>query len=359
MTTDSKWLIYGATGYTGKLIAQEAVKQGQRPVLAGRSARKLQPIAEELGLKWVAVELTDKTALEAALAGVELVLNAAGPFGPISQPLVQACIDKGVNYLDIANELSSYQLMLSFDREAQERGIALISGVGFGTTATNFLAKQAVQLLPDANQMEVGIAPYNYTTEPATGVEKTALEVIAGGGKVYKEGKLVSIPLGHDRKFLTLPDGTTRSMLSSPLGDLIAAQLLTGVPNVTSYLELSLSDTSRRLMPLIQTLLKIRWLRRFLQKQIDQKAAKSVGVVKPFEQKQSYAWVKVSNSQGKELELWLETGEGYEYTARSSLKAVERVFEMRPKGALTPAQAFEPDFAEKIEGVSKTVSPVR
>jgi short subunit dehydrogenase-like uncharacterized protein len=45
--------------------------------------------------------------------------------------------------------------MLSFDHEAQERGIALISGVGFGTVVTNFLAKQAKELLPDAEQLEV------------------------------------------------------------------------------------------------------------------------------------------------------------------------------------------------------------
>jgi short subunit dehydrogenase-like uncharacterized protein len=354
MMTNSNWMIYGATGYTGKLMAQEAVKQGFRPVLAGRSPQKLQPLAEKLGLEWVAVDLTDTAKLEQTLTGMKLVLNTAGPFGATAKPLVQACLNKGVDYLDIANEIEVYQLMLSFDRQAQERGIALISGVGFGTVVTNFLAKQAKDLLPEAEQLEVAIAPYNYTTEPAVGAEKTGLEVIAGGGKEYREGRLVSVRLAKTKKVLTAPDGSIHSLLSIPLGDLVAAQMVSGIPNVSSYLELSLSETSRRFMPLIQGVLKIKPLRKLLQRQIEQRAAKRPVAAPPLEARRSYGWVRVSNRKGESRELWLETGEGYEFTVRSSLKAVERLLEQQPgqgpKGALAPAQVFETDFAEKIEG---------
>ncbi len=352
MNTNSKWLIYGATGYTGKLIARQAVKSGHRPILAGRSAQKLAPLAQALNLEWVAVDLTDKTALAEALDGVSLVLNTAGPFGSTVGPLVQACLSKGIHYLDIANEVSVYQLLLSYDQEAQRREIALISGVGFGTVVTNFLAKAALTLMPDAQELEVAITPYNYTTDPATGAAQTALEVIAGGGKIYRKGKLVSARLGKTKKVITSPDGEIRKMLSAPLGDLMAAQWVTGIPNVTAYLELPLSNTVRRIMPLIQATLKIGPLRKALQKQLARSAAKPTTTSASFDEKKcSYGWVRVSNSEGKQVELWLETGEGYEFTAISSVKAVERVLEWQPKGTLAPAQVFETDFALQIEGV--------
>ncbi len=352
MPTNSKWLIYGATGYTGKLIARQAVKKGHRPLLAGRSAKKLETLARSLNLDWIAFELTDQAALTQALSGVELVLNTAGPFGSTVGPLVQACLNKGIHYLDIANEVSVYQHLLKYDREAKSRGISLISGVGFGTVATNFLAKEAQKLLPDAQELEVAIAPYSFTSEPATGANQTALEVIAGGGKIYRNGKFLSAGLGKNQQIITSPDGAGHKVLSAPLGDLAAAQWVTGIPNVTAYLELPIGNFARRIMPVIQAVMKIGPLRKALQNRMTRSAEKLGATTEKLDQKKrSYAWAKVTNSQAKKVELWLETGEGYEFTAISSVKAVERVLELQPKGTLAPAQVFEDDFALKIEGV--------
>lgn len=80
MSRTGKFLIYGATGYTGKLTARTAKAQGLKPILAGRSADKLKPLAEELGLEWRAFDLADKTKLDAALGEVATVLHIAGPF---------------------------------------------------------------------------------------------------------------------------------------------------------------------------------------------------------------------------------------------------------------------------------------
>ena len=73
------WMIYGAYGYTGELVAQEAIRRGHRPVLAGRSGKKLIPLAERLGLEWVELDLCDKSALSAASRSVFGVGNSVGP----------------------------------------------------------------------------------------------------------------------------------------------------------------------------------------------------------------------------------------------------------------------------------------
>ncbi len=74
------FLLYGAYGYTGRLIAEMAVERGLRPVLAGRNADKLAALAGALDLDYQAFALGDRAALDAALAEVPLVLHCAGPF---------------------------------------------------------------------------------------------------------------------------------------------------------------------------------------------------------------------------------------------------------------------------------------
>ena len=86
------WMLYGAAGYTGALIAQHARDRGHRPVLAGRSAQAVTALAGHLGLPHRSVALEDPAALTAALDGVHLVLNAAGPFLHTAAPLAEACL---------------------------------------------------------------------------------------------------------------------------------------------------------------------------------------------------------------------------------------------------------------------------
>ena len=83
MTTQS-WMIYGANGYTGELIARQAVAQGLRPVLAGRNTGKLQTLATELGLDYRAFGLDQPDTVKAGLAGIDLVMHCAGPFSATS-----------------------------------------------------------------------------------------------------------------------------------------------------------------------------------------------------------------------------------------------------------------------------------
>ncbi|MGB6407626.1 MAG: saccharopine dehydrogenase NADP-binding domain-containing protein, partial [Planococcus donghaensis] len=85
-----KWMIYGANGYTGELIAREAVKRGFSPTLAGRSADKIRPLAEELSLAFQAFALDGQAANQ--LKDIDLVLHCAGPFEQTSKPMIQACL---------------------------------------------------------------------------------------------------------------------------------------------------------------------------------------------------------------------------------------------------------------------------
>src|SRR5688572_568370 len=120
------WMIYGANGYTGQLIAREAVRRGHRPILAGRNGEAVRKLADELKLEARVFDLG-----KAQLGGVALVVHCAGPFSQTSGPMVEACLAHKVHYLDITGELEVFESVFAADAAARERGITLLPGVGF------------------------------------------------------------------------------------------------------------------------------------------------------------------------------------------------------------------------------------
>ena len=108
-----QWMIYGANGYTGELIAREAVRRGLRPVLAGRSHGKIAGLSGELGLAGRSFELTSRKDLEQELVGMHLVLNCAGPFSATARPMIESCLASKTHYLDITAEVD----VLEFSNE--------------------------------------------------------------------------------------------------------------------------------------------------------------------------------------------------------------------------------------------------
>ena len=106
------------------------------------------------------------------------------------------------------------------------------------------------------------------------------------------------------------------------------------------------------LLPLLQLGLSLGPIRGWLQAAVDKQGtrqpASQVGG-----QRTSYAWARATNQNSHQVEAWLELGEGYHFTAASSVQAVEHVLRDQPSGALTPAQAFGADFVLTIEGVRR------
>ena len=134
------WMIYGTYGFTGRLIVEEALRRGHRPILAGRDLGKLQRLSDELGLPFRRVDLNNSAALREAIGDCKLVLNTAGPFAKTSAKLIESCLRVGCHYADIAGELSHIRRLQSLDKRARKRGIAILTGAGFGVTFGECLA---------------------------------------------------------------------------------------------------------------------------------------------------------------------------------------------------------------------------
>lgn len=344
-----RWLIYGA-GKTGSLIAQEAIQHGHAPLLVGRSVERVKPVAEQLGLDWTTADLSDKSGLSTLLERVDLVVHTAGPFLSTSLPMVRACLAKRKHYLDVSNEIPVFQSILQLDEDAQQNGVVLIPGIGFGVAATDGLARYVTNQVKNPRELEIVV--HIYSRESSAGAEITRLEALSRGGWVRRNGRLLPVPFGRGGRRLKFPSGE-KTILPIPWGDLETAYHSTGVPNITTYGTFSISPTVARLvLPVVQKLISNASLRQRLEQRISQR---SHGSAKPKTTTDScsYTWARAMNDQGESFAAWQEMGEGYDFSAQAAVRAVEEVFSRQITGALTPSQAFGPDFALRIPGTRR------
>lgn len=340
-----EWMIYGANGYTGQLIAEHAVEKGHRPLLAGRSEGKLAPLAKKLGLNYVVVPLDQPELLEPAVAGCELVLHAAGPYIHTSRPMVDACLKGKTHYLDITGETDVFEAIFARQEEAQAAGICLLSGVGFDVIPTDCLAKYVAEQLPGATDLNIAFAAVG---SASAGTTKTALESMGGDGLVRREGKMKSLPLGEGSREIRFSHRTL-SVMPIPWGDLVTAYQSTGIPNITTFMALPARQIAQlqrwKGMMGVLSWGPIKGLAQWV-------VGKTVSG--PDEQRRqtarSYVWARAADAAGNAAEAWLETAEAYQLTVLGSVLAVERVLDGQFVGSLTPSLAFGADFVLEIPG---------
>lgn len=343
----SRFLIYGATGYSGKLIARTAMERALPAVVAGRDGPKIAALAQRLGLEGRAVGLDDSWRLEDALRDVDVVLNAAGPFARTASPLVDACLRTGTHYLDIAGEIGVFAEIRRRDAAARERGVMLMPGVGINVVASDCLAAHVVERLPGADRLRIGISRTPYVSP---GSLQTVATLLADRVAVCRGGHLEEVPLGaleHDFDYGSGPCSSTA--LSWP--DLFTAWLSTGVGDVEAYVQVE--PWQRALLPLARASLSM-WSSVWSQALLAVEALPLPEGPSYEDQKKGRRAVVVEaeNRRGGRACARLRTPEGYWFSALASLAVVERVLagQVEP-GFKTPAQVYGAGLVLEIDGV--------
>jgi short subunit dehydrogenase-like uncharacterized protein len=344
----SGWMIYGATGYTGELIAREAARQGLKPILAGRRALAVEALAKELGLPARIVLLDDPAAVAASLDDVTLVLNCAGPFSVTAEPMLRACLAKCAHYLDITGEIAVFELAHSLDARAVAAGIVICPGVGFDVVPTDCVAAMLSDALPGATDLALG---FDGPQRMSPGTAKTTVEGIGEGGKIRRAGLVERVPLAYGARQIDFGRGP-RPALAIPWGDIATAYYTTGIPNITVYIPTTASR--QRMLGAVDALrfvFRSRTVKRFLQSRIDSTvqgpddAARAAAT--------TWVWGEARAPGGATKTIRITTPDPYALTIDAAVGAVRHVIEGPvPAGSTTPARLLGSRYVLDLPGTA-------
>jgi short subunit dehydrogenase-like uncharacterized protein len=352
------FLLYGANGYTGELIARYAHQYNLQPILAGRRKEMIEPLANKLHLPYRIFDLNDTTALHTALQEVKAVIHAAGPFQFTAKQMVEACLQTGIHYLDINGDIAVFEMIKQYDAAAKKAGIMLLPGAGFDVVPTDCVALQLKKLLPDAVALQLAFASLGGGLSHGTATTMAAR--LGEKGSIRKEGKIIRRPLGEKGMWIDFsagPGGGVKKIfvMSIPWGDISTAHFTTGIPDIETYTGISKKVyNSLKLQPLFNWLLRAKFIRQYIQNKINRRPAG------PNDEQRSkttsLVWGQVRNAEGKTATVRLSGPDGYTLTTHAALIIVQKVLKGDfSAGSKTPASAYGENLVMEIPGVQREI----
>lgn len=321
-----KLMIYGATGYTGRMAAEQAKALGLDLVIAGRNADRLVPLAAQLGVAYRV--FTSDAVTAQSLDGIGVLLNFAGPFAQTAGALMQACIEAGVDYLDITAEINVYRLAEQLGAKAAEAGVMLLPGVGWDVVPTDCLAMHVARRVQNPQSLRVAL---QVAGSMSRGSALSVSEIIGAGLLARVDGELVPTPDAQPQHF----DFGEGPALCAPLsfGDLVTGWHSTGIANIAMFVHITgdaFPDGDLSQLPDGPSA-----------QQRDAHRARAVA--------------EVTGADGSVARSVIETVNGYTYTPLSAVEAARRVLKgERQAGFETPGRLFGVDFAQTIAGTTIT-----
>lgn len=320
----ARLMIYGAAGYTGRMVSANAKAHGLDLVIAGRERNKaaLASLAEELGVEYRLFALDDVAASQRALADIGVLLNCAGPFLRTAGPMMRACIAAGVHYLDIAAELDSYRLSETLDDAARTAGVMLLPGSGGSVAMLGSLAGHAARRVKAPARLSIAL---QVTGGFSRGSAISASENVTVETLHRVDGRLVVRSADGVRDFDFGSGPVTAFPVALP--DLITIWHATGIPNIETYVAVTEGAFPGG----------------------DVAAMPDGPTIAQREANRYHASVEVIGEGGRAVRSVLDTVNGYTFTTLAAAEAARRVIdgEVRP-GFQTPAGLFGNDFARTI-----------
>ena len=344
---DSKFLIYGANGYTGELITRFAVERGLKPILAGRNAIKIEALAKKHHLDYRVFSLDETARVNAALQEVDMVLHCAGPFSLTAKPMVEACLRTEKHYTDITGEIAVFEAMAALDKKAREAGVMIMPGVGFDVVPSDCLARHLKDRLPTATHLSLAFYGMGRLSH---GTQATMTMNVGKGGAIRMDGKITSVPAAWKEREIDFGE-VTKAAVTIPWGDVATAYYSTGIPNIEVFTVVPPSNLKMlKLSRYLGWLLATKPFQDYLQSKIpaggpsDEERAKS----------KTLLWGEARDLNGNSVESRLQCPEGYTTTALAALNITQKILDgnLIP-GYQTPAKAYGPDLILELEGTSR------
>jgi saccharopine dehydrogenase (NAD+, L-lysine-forming) len=342
-------LVYGGTGYTGRLIADHLREKRASPVIAGRTAHRVQALAAELGVAGRVVTLHNTDALDGALSDISVVINAASPFAQTARPIIESCLRTNTHYLDITGELPVFREAFGYDKPARKRGIMIMPGAALGIVASDCLAMHVAGLMPDAKYLRIGLLRPQLLSR---GTFRSALGLVNSHVDIRRNGRLIAVPVGQLQRAFDYGDGERESIAVS-WADVFTAYHSTGIRNIEAYLEAGFVYRS-----LYQLGASVADVMRFAPVQRWLDLATSAWPEGPSaSQRRTGKCVIIAEAEDswrRRRSVRLETPDGYSFTAEAASTIAQRAArgDFLP-GFQTPAAVYGADFVLELTGTRR------
>jgi len=245
-------VVYGATGFTGTLVAHELRRRGLDMVLAGRSADKLAHLAEAVGgAPTRAVALDDAAGLRDLLADAAVVIACAGPFMQHGEPVARAAAETGTHYVDTTGEQPFMQLVSErYDAAARASGAALVPAMGFDYLPGDLLAHLTAQGVEPLRELVLAYAPRHL--QPTRGTLRSALGMLAAPSVIYEDGGWRPAPLKVPRERFAFPEPLgEQPVMRYPSGEVLTVPRHVRTRKVTSLITVETFAGTPKAAPLV------------------------------------------------------------------------------------------------------------
>jgi short subunit dehydrogenase-like uncharacterized protein len=201
-----KIAVNGASGYTGRLVAAELARRSIQPVLVGRNPRRLRAAAAGAGATTAELrvaDVNDAAALTDALQGCDAVVNCAGPFTLLGQPVVRAALDAGCHYVDTAGEQHYVKRVFdTFAQAAEHAQVSVVPGMAEDGGASDLIAHLVAARVQPLDAITIAV---DYRGgRPSRGSMRSALTLATASALDYEHGRWrPATPL--QRRAMTFP----------------------------------------------------------------------------------------------------------------------------------------------------------
>eukprot|EP01080_Neovahlkampfia_damariscottae_P000462 gene462-6873_t len=350
-----KFLLYGAYGYTGKLITELAIKRGlkENMIIGGRNEEKVKAHAKKYEIKDIRVFSVDDKDLEKHFEGVHTILHCGGPFIETYKQIVEVCLKKGVHYTDVTGEIDVFEGLSTYHEKAKKKNIFVLPGIGFDVVPSDCLAQKLKEKLPDATEIELAFCPNNSKgSETSRGTTKTMVIGMVHQDliKYRKDGQIVkSAP--EFRTYEVKGINKKRELSLAGWGDVSTAYHSTGVKNIKVFMPVAKNQILFlyyflfifMYLPFIQTILL-----KLVDMFVDGPDVEKVKNLK------THFIGTAKNSKGEKVEIQYAVPSGYPLTADTAVRIVDRILggkiDESKHGFLTPSLAFGSGFIDECDG---------
>lgn len=230
-------VVVGATGFTGGLIARALSRTELPIVLAARDPERLAAAAEEIDATLTqTVDVTDPSSLERLIQPGDTVINTAGPFTELGEPVIRACIRAGAHYLDTTGEQPFMHSVHRTHHDAARRaGVAVVNAMAFEFALGDSAVAVAASEAPGGPPRAIDVIYAWATATSSIGTRRTVLRMLGRKAWVRENGALRRQPQGARRRTVTLASGRTVHAVAFGSGEVVTVPRHVAVDTVRGW----------------------------------------------------------------------------------------------------------------------------